>query len=290
MEFGLRLSLNGQMKTSPGAPPYTAVPLGDLIASCVFDLDATVAASYDGSSGRWLNLETTPADGAAQAAHDMFLGTTSGADATDPAFNGSAGSSSAYFSGTGTQFFRNVAASAAAQPQFYKDLHKSTGGQLHTIVAAVRFPATGGSLTNRLCGTGGGSTVAHGITYFSPTFTQLDKAGLGWYDGSGANTIINSSVISDGTDKIIAFTFNPGTGAYKIYVNSTTPTTGTASAQVSTTDATYIFELLSGGNGTATATNGWRCYAVSAFAGILADADIGTIRDEWVLRHVRNYF
>jgi hypothetical protein len=58
-----------------GARSYNA--LGSLVSSCVFDLDATIAASYSGSGQTWSNLETTPADSEAQTAYDFYLGADS---------------------------------------------------------------------------------------------------------------------------------------------------------------------------------------------------------------------
>lgn len=289
MALGLGFNL-GLSKTS-GVPlaVFTATPLGSLVSSCVFDLDATLSSSYDGSSQTWLNIETTPADGAAQADHNFYLGNSSSVTTSDPAFVGSSGFPSAYFEHDGGDYFRNVAASAAAQPAFYKNLHKSTGGQAHSIVLVGQFPATGGT-TRAFAGTGGISVGFHGIDYYAPGITQIDKAGIGWYDATGANTFINSPVTSDGTNKIVIFTFDPSSGAYKVYVNqASSPTTGTLGAQTSTTDATNIFEIMAGGGGVLPAGNGARLYACSMYNAVLSDANVATIVSEYNNRHGRVY-
>lgn len=278
MDFGLRLSLNREAKTSPGAPPYTAVPLGSLVASCVFDLDATVAASYSGSGANIANLEATPADGSAQSVYDATV--------TGAAFNGSAGSPSAYFSldGTGDYFTLNT------NTTFTKNFHKSTGGQAHTLILLGSIPSTGvASYSQALFGTCSNSGVNHGVAYYSGLwFGNRDKFAISQQTGS-VNTSFTTANTADGTNKLIAITFDPSTRGYKLYVNSTTPNTGTGGAYTGTTDPTFPLQIMAAGNGAAPVVSGSRFYAAAGFNAILSDADIATIAAEYNARHSRTY-
>lgn len=91
-------SLDGVNTKKYGSSGGGGGGLQDDIASTCYHLDATDSASYSGSGQSWSNLISSPHDGAAQTDFDMYLGLTSGSTSTDPTFNGSAGSSSAYFS------------------------------------------------------------------------------------------------------------------------------------------------------------------------------------------------
>lgn len=261
-------------------------PLQDVVASNVFDLDATQSASYGGSGQTWNNLTVSPADGASQSDHDYYLGDNNSSDAADPTFNGSAGDPAAYWSFDGGDGFTLAKGSVSAMPDFYKNLHKSTGGQAHSICFVGRFTPTGGS-SKALGGTGKGSTTAHGMTYFIPGFATTDKLGLGWYDGSGGNTFIDSAVIADSTDVFIVMTFDPSTGAYKAYVNGNAPVVGTATAQVSTTDPSSVMELMQ--SGFINIGSGSRLYACSMYNAVLSNDDVANVKAFYEARHGRSY-
>lgn len=76
----------------PPFPVPSSQYLHDIFPSTVFDLDARMADSYGGSGTTWFNLCANPADGEDQSAYDF----TNNSPST-LLFNGSAGSSSAYF-------------------------------------------------------------------------------------------------------------------------------------------------------------------------------------------------
>ncbi|QQG36809.1 MAG: hypothetical protein HYS17_03295 [Micavibrio aeruginosavorus] len=58
-----------------------------LPASTVFQIDASLSASYPGSGQTWLNVWKKPADGLAQSAYDFWLGRDTNATTDDPAFS-----------------------------------------------------------------------------------------------------------------------------------------------------------------------------------------------------------
>lgn len=267
-------------------PGQESQSLQDIVASNVFDLDATQSASYGGSGQTWSNLTASPADGANQTDHDYYLGDGSGSDAADPIFTGSAGSQSAYWAFDGGDGFTLTAASVAAMVDFYKNLHKSTGGQAHSICFVGRFAATAG-VSRALGGTGNATTTGQGMYYFIPSFSTTDKLGLGWYDGTGGNTLINSAVTADSTDVFVVMTFDPSTGAYKAYVNADAPVTGTATAQVSTTDPTRVMEIMQ--SGSANIASGSRLYACSMYNTVLSNDDVANVKAFYEARHGRSY-
>ncbi|HEY1021179.1 MAG TPA: hypothetical protein VGE06_02645, partial [Flavisolibacter sp.] len=116
--------------------------LKGVVASCVFDLDATKAASYPGTGQVWKNIVPAPADGAIQSAYDFTFGLTGGASTDDAAFTGSAGSASAYFSLDGGDLFRIPAMTA-----FLKNLQKTTGSSDWWWGFAFQYASNGSSQT-----------------------------------------------------------------------------------------------------------------------------------------------
>jgi|GEM_PF-1418401 len=94
-----RLGYGTQGRKKPGATsPY----LDGVLGSVTCDMDATLTASYPGSSQSWANMIAAPADGSAQADWDVWLG-TDGSDESatspvrDPSFSGTPGTQAAYF-------------------------------------------------------------------------------------------------------------------------------------------------------------------------------------------------
>ena len=100
-------SVFGRIKAGAWSGFYSP-PLENLPAqsNLVAFWDAADIGSWSGS-GTWNNLVTSPADGAAQSAYDLQLGSTSGSDANDPTFVGTPGglSSSEFWSLSDTTGF-----------------------------------------------------------------------------------------------------------------------------------------------------------------------------------------
>lgn len=109
----------------------------DTVASCVFDLDARIIDSYDGTSQYWRNLVTAPADGQVQGDYDFTLGNTSSAANDDPLFSGTAGTPTGkftYSSVGAADFFQ-----AIMQTPLFRDMHKSSGGSDHGFSGELKF-------------------------------------------------------------------------------------------------------------------------------------------------------
>lgn len=105
-------------------------------------LDAGEGDSYDGSSQSWLDLSGNGCD--------FFRGTTSGAQASDPTFNGVADtlSSAEFFSHDGGDFFRYDTTNEAWMNNLHKAAIKAT------LLAVVKPSA----LFKRIFGTRGAAT------------------------------------------------------------------------------------------------------------------------------------
>ncbi len=114
---------------------YANAASGDAI----FALDAGLTTSYSGSGQTWANAITAPGDGAGQTAYDFYRGTTSGAEGTDPTFNGTAGVDPCYFSFDGGDQFTSVLA-AGSVSSFLRQMHFT--GRKWTIEAWVYYNGT----------------------------------------------------------------------------------------------------------------------------------------------------
>jgi hypothetical protein len=189
--------------------------LADVIASAVFDLDATQAASYGGSGTTWTNLVTAPADGSAQTAYDFHLGLTSGAAADDPTFTGSAGSSAAYFALDGADFFDF--ATDTTTTAFLKNLHKTTGGQEFWIAVGVRVIA--GSATQCLYGYRTTTATSQGIRF---EITSSERLSLAQGNGTATVSGTSATTLSSGTDYLLIVSAPAGGGTIRFWFNTLT--------------------------------------------------------------------
>ena len=136
-----RTSLAAASVTTAGAASVSGTY--DLLDSTVFDLDATNADSYDGSSQTWNNLTATPADSSNPADNNFYLGTGSGTDSADPSFVGTAGDQAAHFVLTAGTKFSQISSNSA----FFRDLHKSNTMDEFWIAAVMKLD-TGMKLLN----------------------------------------------------------------------------------------------------------------------------------------------
>jgi hypothetical protein len=256
------------------------VPLSHLMGGVVFEIDATVEDSYAGSGSEIANLIDSPADGSAKADYDF--------DLTGLTFNGSAGDAAAYLQTAGSGYMTI----GAGNTQFLKDLHKSTGGQDHTLIFVGRAIASVGSQSQTFFGTGGGDSVQHGLAYWPGLwFNQANKFALTRYNGGSASTTTNGGVtLADATDKIMAFSYNPTTRAYKIYGNSATPVTGTAAAFTDTTDATRTFQIMAAGNNAFPMFSGGRFKTAALIDRTITNKEFEAIAALYNARHSVSYF
>lgn len=251
--------------------------LKDIVASAVWDLDATQAASYSGSGTTWANLVDFPADDNGQTAYDFFLGDGS-TPTTYPTFTGSAGDPAAYFAlDTGDYFTIKTGVNTG----LINNLHKTTGGQQATIIMAMRTGA-GGYYIGTAPSAANGSN--HGFYFYKDNSTlYLDQFNASTYGRSSIPVTLN------GTDMLMAIAFDVTGGTIKKASNART-FTSVASPQfvTSTADATLSFKI--GANGAAAPTGGSaRLYGVYTFNELLSDAQLSDVIDAINTRHGRTY-
>lgn len=270
--------------------PRNTNPLGDIVASCIFDLDATLSDSFDSGvdAQKWKNVETTPADSEAQTAYDFDLGADSGASTDDPTHVGTIGAADAYFEHDGGDFFDLNGALTTA----LKTLHKSSSNQAFTLGIAFRAPAT--LATAHFFGTADGATNDPGLIFV------LQPDGDIWFRTSDGSTrtgmifmkndgtfplqpstnylmFMGADTANIGSSTVIAI--NSSTGA--AWDNTDTIPTGSTDADACVLGANSAFG--------APLPNQWRTYGFYLFNEVLNDTKLGLLKDRLTLRHQRNY-
>lgn len=189
--------------------------LSAVLASAVFDLDATKAASYSGSGTTWANLVTAPADGSAQTAYDFLRG--DGATSTTyPTFNGSAGSAAAYFGFDGGDYFNLKSGTNTA---FLNALHKTTGGADFWFLIAWKSPSVTGTIDG-FFGNASGTTTANSLTARQST---TEKIQLSQRSGAGAASTVNSTAgMTVDTINLAIFSHSKSGNNLRVWINSAT--------------------------------------------------------------------
>ncbi|QQG36910.1 MAG: hypothetical protein HYS17_03825 [Micavibrio aeruginosavorus] len=270
----------GLPRPRPRFVPATASPyLDGVLASTVFDLDATIAASYGGSGQTWANLTAAPADGSAKTAYDFYLGATSSAASDDPAFNGTPGDSAAYFSVDGGDFWRL----AGAKPDFLDALHKTTGGTNWWLAMTIRWATSG----NGLFGTGNASS-APGMNLRT---TSADGSMNLRMRGDTATVTFASpaGLLTNGGDAVIIHSFNKDTSIMARWVNTRTGTTGAFVPNATSSDASGAGEIFSRGDGNFFMASGARLYSCAMGNEYLDDTKAAAIIAHLNARHNRTY-
>lgn len=271
------------------AAPPSYPDLQPLIASAVWDCDATSAASYT-SGQTWANLVAAPADGSAQTAYDFQLGATTGAEGSDPTFVGTPGSASCKFTLDGGDYFQIKNGNTT----FIKNLQKKTAGSPSSICLVGKFPVKANpGAGGAFFGTNGRDPAKAGVCavqgdFFDPSeFKFLASNGAdGFYGGYDF-----ASDPNDATYRLICVTFNPATGAVKFYNNSSTPVTGSLSFyNDGATDPILPLQIMADGAAASIMAAGGELVAHSGFNAVLVDAQITILRNSvYGVRHSRTY-
>lgn len=284
---------NGQIGTI-GIPSRKAggsfaySPLGNIVSSCVFDIDATIEDCYAGSGVPLSNLEPTPADSSAQSAYDWDRGdgTTS---TTYPTFTGTAGDSGAYFSLDGGDYF----SLKNAITTFLDQLHFDGTGK-GTIIMVFQIPDNT-VLYSLFSTVNSGANSDEGIFTFLhynvAEQASINQFGDGLSVGQGAR--ISHTKPSNGTDVFAAIGWDDSTNTAKCWVNTTTASTDSDIAWVAsstTSNNSQGATIGCHGNGsTNILPSGTRWYASSLFNTLLNDSEITSIVAEYEGRHERSY-
>jgi len=254
------------------------LPLSAIIPSAVFDVDATLEASFDGTGQLWKNLIPAPADGSAQTAYDFWRGSTSASQTNDPTFNGTAGDPAAYFSNDGGDAFWL----AGALTTFLGRLHRD---QDFTFVTAMQTAPSGSPLRSTLFHTGLAPNTGQGIELqgnFSSNDIAVLMAGTSGY-GHNTLTITNPSFSAN---CMIIMSHKHSTNKTKYWFNTATGTERNHTFAAANADAAATRVWLGGGG---YATAGTRLYNASMFNEYFDDAKALAVIEQLEIRHGRNY-
>lgn len=253
--------------------------LQDIIASTVFDLDATQSGSYPGSGQTWANLVTSPADGALQTDYDYWFGLDGDVAGGDYAFTGSAGDPAAYMLADGASDFFFM--KAAANSTFLQNVGKTTGGTDFWLAFAWRHidgSAKVNMATNAAVGNRGyrlGSTAAESLE-----FQQR---------GDTTNVVQTIGAVTNGTDYLCVFSSPAGGGTVRYSLNAATFTEATMTWDATSTAPASRLTLCAEPDFGTPLPQNTRVYAIAMGNGYLTDADLALIRAEYAARHGRSY-
>ena len=273
--------LNGHPQVGSG--PVSSY-LDGVLPSTVFDLDATITASYPGSGVTWANL-ATPADGSAKTAYDFYRG--DGATSTTyPTFNGTAGSAAAYWSFDGGDNFR---LKSGTNTDFFNNLHKTTGGTNFWV--AVAFNINDGSLTNSEFLFSSLSTPSS--AYNGLALRTLSSENLSLFQSGETLSSVSSTTGATFTaigPHIAIFSRSTSSTITRIWVNGLARENIDTTWDASSTNPTGSFVI--GSNNTSTSyflTANINMFSFAMGNEYLDDTKAAAIRSHLAARHVRSY-
>lgn len=277
--------MRSRLRSRIGALSATAsdISLQSVVASAVFDLDATVADSYPGTGTTWANLAAIPADGSAQTAYDFHTG--DGADNTTyPVFNGSAGDPGAYWSFDGVNDFFRL--KSGTNTNFLGGLHKTAGGDDFWLAFAIRaadatwpsFEAVFATLNSVAAG---GSGILVQATS-SETIRLLQAYG-------GAAIAASSVIATPGGDHIVIVSHSHAENKTRFWIDMTTAEEVAHTFQTNTNAANGAATIAAYTNNTANLDSEFRIYSVAMGNEYLDDAKAAAIIAHLEARHGRDY-
>ena len=174
--------------------------------------------------------------------YDFFLGTTSGADATDPTFNGTAGgrSSSEYFTTGGNDFFRYDTTNEAWMQTLHKD--NAVFSSIAWLYAVDTVGAWGIWGTRGASGTGTGATlVSNGAG--GGLLMSVKNAGADGLTFESATAKITAATWS-----MAAVSVDEAAGIGLMRLNQLTDTFTSTYTTPAAGDASFTMEILASGN------------------------------------------
>lgn len=272
-------------KPASGSP---ASYLAGVVPSAILQLDATVAASYNGTAQTWDNLIPSPADGSTRGTYDFYRGTSGSASTDDATFNGSAGSAAAYWSVDGGDYFDGISSDTSS---YLRNMHRTDASRPTTI--GILFRAAGTIAQATLLSTVN-TSANHGLQI------QIASASgglrLGHFNGSGSANQHNFTAtgkISANTDYLLMISFNSGSpGSEKYWLNSATGTNWSVSyAPSSSSTATAVVPCIAAvaGGHSAALTNGARIYGFFVLNEIINNTKAASIISYYETLHSRDY-
>lgn len=255
--------------------------IASVSSSAVFDLDATIGTSSNGIEQYWRNMISTPADGSARGDYDYFRGASASASTDDPTFTGSVDNPAAYWLHDGGDYY----VKAAANTNFLRDLHKTTGASPFTI--AISFKFVSNAAIQAFFATAS-ATSDHGFYLYTGTTGRLT---MGQVNGSAAATTTATDAVANGDECLLVITgdFSGTVTTATQFINSLTPETRTLSKGTTTTNASFAARISARGSSSSKPPSGTRLYNVSGYNSILSDEEVATHYALMRFRHERAY-
>lgn len=218
MKLGLGLGLSPKLQS-------VGLTLLGISPDAFYQFSANQSASYSGTGQEWTSLINN---------HQLYLGTTSGSDVSDPTFNVDK------FDMDGNDIF----SWKGAVPSELNNVHKTTGGQPMTFIFDVTLDSLASTQYLMSTSNFGGS---HGIAFRITSGGALQMVQQG--SSLVSRTLASGGAITAGSRyKIyISVDCTGNTGTY--WINTSAGTSWTPNASTSTTDPTDTFSLYGLPNG-----------------------------------------
>jgi len=274
--IGLNRGINPRAALASGSSsPY----LDGVLSSCIFDCDATIAASYGGSGQTWANLIAAPSTGESQTDYDFHLGDDASAEATDPTFTGSAGDPAAYFALDGGDRM-----TCKTLTTYISDLYRTDISNPGTLVMCFQLGTTGFQYL-----------MGHGVFSGGQGYSfRISGASLGTFGRGDSSTFTETVIASAGwatsTDYCMIISVDQNAGTGKVALNATTVSDWTVGQTTSTSASdTFPLKAASGLNNQTPMANGGRLYHFSAFNEVFDDSKAAAVVAHLNTRHSRTY-
>jgi hypothetical protein len=248
--------------------------LADVIASAVFDLDATISASYPGTGTTWANLVAAPADSSDQTDYDFTI--------TGVGFNGSAGDPAAYFATTAAdQYFR-----VAANTTFLGGLQRNTAVPAFWGAIAWKPADAAGNAGLFMNKDSGSNSVAGFALYRSSAEVLIMRQATG--GASNAPTSFTPTV-TPGTDYVLVFSVDYATDTLRFWLNTTTATEYAFALSDSVAAVSTLFTIFASSSGGFDAATGDTIYSFAMGNEYLDNTKAAAIIAALEARHGRDY-
>lgn len=254
--------------------------LDGVVPSTVFDLDATIPASYSGSGMIWRNLTSHPADGSDAADYDFLMG-DGVTSSTFPAFSGTPGSTEAYWHMGGDDYFH---LKRGANTDFVGNIHKTTGGGDFWIAVSAR-------LISGLAAAYLSTRTTSNFTSTGTSFEQLNNnfCRLSQSNGSEQPNFATASAVSIGPDYLFVWSHSAAGNQSRLWLNSTSITREATHTFASSTAASSLLYIGSSSGGANPVPNNVRIYSVAMGNGYLDATQGAQIVAHLRTRHKRAY-
>ncbi len=239
--------------------------IASVMSSVLWQHDATLQASYDGTSQYLRDLITG-------AAYDFTLGGSASVSTDDPTFNGAAGSPSAYFSGDGGDRFTLPTNTATVEA-----FHKTVSGQPFWGVIALNWASVAGSTTIW------GDTLSSTLTGIRLTSNSTNRLQF-TQRGDTAQVASNSSAwptLANATDYLMIYSTDGTT--LRSWVNNRTKVEESFTFNPSVLAANTNFRVFNG------LPNGAKYYGDTFGLGFIDNSDAAKIFDYYNALHPRVY-